>query len=187
MSASHASTAAATDATVTNEDANDALALGRWWPESLDLPVEGPAFSSLHRLLATAMMAALVTLGWRAAPEVGAAFDRQWAAVWLVLALAAAAVVAGYITVMTARTRVTATSIEQRGPFRRRIRMIDVTQAKLVCIPRLAWLIVPRLTVRSGGPVATVFRAADIRVLAALLAIALATASGHFAQARGPR
>ena len=70
----------------------------------------------------------------------------------------------GYWGILTSRTRFDGQSIEQSWLWRKRVELAEITQVKLIRVPGMAWLIVPRLVVRTSFGLTT-FHAGDAAVL----------------------
>jgi hypothetical protein len=130
-------------------------------PES----VEGPAFTPGAKVLASALMLALAAFGWRALPLLQTT-AWSWPAL-ILLAMALGSVVLCYAWILRSRTRISATHIRQTWITDKQVLLADITQVKLIYFRRLAWLIAPRLVIRSRLPGTMVFHAADPRVLGA--------------------
>lgn len=126
-------------------------------------PAEGPAFPLTVRLLATAMVAGMVGWGLQAREELGAA---SWN-------LSATAIVGGCFVLVLwclvwmwrSRTRVDEQGIHQSWIWDKHVRWDQIAQARLVGVPKLEWIITPRLVVRPRGGGVQVFHSADRRVL----------------------
>ena len=115
--------------------------------------VSGPAFPVVVKVLATVLMVGLVVAGALAAIG-GVSGPPLAAAHWGFLAAVAAVVGTGYWGMMTSRTRFDGVSIEQTWIWNKKILVAEITQLKLVSVPGLNWLIVPRLMVRTRfGPI----------------------------------
>lgn len=131
----------------------------------ITITAQGPAFPVAVRLLATAMVGGTLYWGLRSRGELLAAqWDTMSAAVVgtaLVLALWA------LYWMWRSRTGVDAEGITQTWIWTKRVRWADITQAKLIGVPGLQWLIAPRLVVRPRGGGIIVFHSADRLVLAA--------------------
>ena len=133
--------------------------------------VEGPAFTRLVKGLATALIAGLAYYAWLSKELM---LSQRWSWTALLFMVGAAGFVAViYFWMLRSRTRVTATGIEQTWVMPKRIAYTDITQIKLIHIPGLAWLISPRLVVRSRSPGSTVFHTADTAVLEAFKRLTL--------------
>jgi hypothetical protein len=133
--------------------------------------VEGPAFTWLVKALASALVASLAYYGWLSKD---AMLTQQWSWTALFFMIGAASfVVVIYFWMLCSRTRVTATGIEQSWVSPKKIAFTDITQIKLIHIPGLAWLISPRLVVKSRSPGSTVFHTADASVLNAFKRLTL--------------
>ena len=61
---------------------------------------------------------------------------------------------------MNGRTSCDGLAIEQTWLWRKKVRLADITQIKLISVPGLNWLVVPRLVVRTGFGLTT-FHAGD--------------------------
>ncbi len=128
-----------------------------------DWVVEGPSFPPAVKALATMLMLTLLLWGAMALAEpAGPQPDAQG---WGFLAAAAGVVVLGYWGIVSSRTRFDGRVISQSGLWRKQVWLVEVTQVKLICVPGLSWLIVPRLVVRTGFGL-TSFPAGDPAVLA---------------------
>ncbi len=133
--------------------------------------VEGPAFTWLVKALASAMVASLVYFGWLS-KELMLSQAWSWTAM-LFMFSAGGFVAVIYFWMLRSRTRVTSTGIEQTWVSTKKIAFTDITQIKLIHIPGLAWLISPRLVVKSRSPGSTVFHTADASVLNAFKRLTL--------------
>lgn len=131
---------------------------------------EGPAFTKGVKLLASVLMAGLVVYGIKALP---AFFGKgiSWDLTLLIL-LALTFIVVCFVAMLRSRTRIDATHIEQTWISNKRVAIADITQVKLIYVPGLAWLIAPRLIVKTRRPGSTVFHTADPQVLAAFAMLA---------------
>ncbi|HSW17077.1 MAG TPA: hypothetical protein VLJ86_07610 [Ramlibacter sp.] len=128
-------------------------------------PAEGRAFPLAVRLLATALVAATFYWGARASDAWLAAGATMPA---IVLGGSALAVVLWCLAWMwRSRTRVDAEGVVQTWVWTKRVRWADVTQARLIGVPGLEWLITPRLVVRPRGGGVVIFHSADRAVIAA--------------------
>lgn len=124
---------------------------------------QGPAFPLSVRLLATAMVAALLYWGLRSMDALAAT---EWRPASLVLIGAAVFMVLWCLSwIWRSRTGVDATGIEQSWIWRKHVRWADIAQARLIGVPGLEWLIAPRLVVRPRGGGLLIFHSADRRVL----------------------
>jgi hypothetical protein len=133
--------------------------------------LEGPAFTWLVKALASAIVASLVYYGWLSKDLM---LNQQWSWTALIFMASAASFVAViYFWMLCSRTRVTATGIEQSWVSPKKIAYTEITQIKLIHIPGLAWLISPRLVVKSRSPGSTVFHTADSSVLNAFKRLTL--------------
>ena len=123
-----------------------------------DVAVEGPAFPMLIKIVATLFVAAIVFSGMPALQEM------QWseltntaAFVWGCAALVTGLV---YFWMLKSRTSIRDGVIEQTWIWNKRIAIDQIRQAKFIYVPHMAWLIAPRLVVRSGVST-TIFYAAE--------------------------
>lgn len=109
--------------------------------------VRGPSYPLLVRQLASLVtLAVAVAAGVAIAPLSG--LQGQAAA----LTLAAGAVVLlGWVVVVTGVTEVTGTAVRQRGLVWREARFAEIRQLRLVHLPGLEAVFVPRLLVRTDG------------------------------------
>ena len=126
--------------------------------------VSGPAFPPLVKALASLLVTALVvsaTMALSGEPGIHRMQFRDWA----FLAAAALVVGSGWWSVQTSQTRIDGVVIEQTWMWRKRVEIVEIREVKLIDVPGLGWLIVPRLMVRSGFGV-TIFHAGDPAVLA---------------------
>lgn len=128
-------------------------------------PVSGPSYPVAVRVLATALLAALLAAALPALPEL----VRQgigWTAAAMA-ALVAVVILAGWVAIVFGRTTVDAQVLQQRGLRTRVVQRSAIQQAKLVHIPGLQWIVVPRLVVRTGAFGMATFTAGNAEVLAA--------------------
>lgn len=128
--------------------------------------VSGPSFPLSVKTMATAMMLVLLVsgsmtlLGPAQVPSPALA-----AGEWLFLVAVTAVIGTGYWSIVTGRTSCDGQTIEQTWLWRKKVRLIDITQIKLISVPGLNWLVVPRLVVRTGYGLTT-FHAGDAAVYA---------------------
>ncbi len=139
--------------------------------EHADLNAEGPSFPPAVKLLAGAMMAALLHWAWLALDELRAA--QAPLSTWLLLGAALLVVLACYIGMLRSRTSVSASHVRQRWLWHKEVALADVRQAKLIDLPGLRWLIAPRLMLRLRGGGFCTFHAADPAVLASFRRLGL--------------
>jgi hypothetical protein len=143
------------------------------------LPAEGAAFPLSVRLLASALVAATAYWGFLTHEQW---MGPGWTAPSALLFGTALALVAWCLVWMwRSRTRVDADGIVQTWIWTKRVRWADVTQARLVGVPGLEWLITPRLVVRPRGGGVLVFHSAERRVITAFAGF-VTTGSPSFAQ-----
>ena len=129
--------------------------------------LEGPAFTTGVKVLASLVMAGLVAY---AAATLPALIEQRWS--WtalLFIALALLFVVTSYVSMLRSRTSVSDIWIRQSWMSNKQVALGDIRQIKLIYVPGLSWLIAPRLIVRTGMPGSLVFHTADPEVLAAFL------------------
>lgn len=113
--------------------------------------VSGPSFPVSVKTMATAMMLVLLVsgsmtlLGPAQVPSPALA-----AGEWLFLVAVTAVIGTGYWSIVTGRTSCDGHTIEQTWLWRKKVRLVDITQIKLISVPGLNWLVVPRLVVRTG-------------------------------------
>lgn len=139
--------------------------------DELPASFEGPAFTRGVKVLASVLMAALVVYGVQVAPAFIA--RRSTWPVMLLLLLAFCFIVVCFHEMLTSRTRIDATHIHQTWVSDKRVAVADITQVKLIYVPGLAWLIAPRMVVKTRRPGSTIFHTADPRVLAAFARLSL--------------
>ncbi|HYF42114.1 MAG TPA: hypothetical protein VEA35_06650 [Ramlibacter sp.] len=133
--------------------------------------VEGPAFPLLVKLLAVALVGAMLAWAARTAVPLLQA-DWTWGAA-AVMVLAVVMVLWCLAWILRSRTEVDADTIRQTWMWPKEVKLADVTQARLVGVPGLHWLIAPRLVVRARGRGLLVFHVADPRVLTAVARVCL--------------
>ena len=116
-------------------------------------PICGAAFPSLTKAIASLAMAAVVASGVRAADQAG------WPSLtvpgWLFLITVVGVLVYGWWVVLTSTVCIDATSIRQTWLWSKQVKLAEMSQLKLVQVPGLSWLLVPRLVVRAGGGLTT--------------------------------
>lgn len=133
--------------------------------------VEGPAFTLGVKLLAGLLMLALAVYGARGITKV---IDQPGAPAALsLIALAIVWLVLCYWWMLRSRTSIGPTHIHQTWVRPKHVALVDITQLKLIFIPGLAWLVSPRLVVRTREPGSIVFHAADPKVLEAIVRLAM--------------
>jgi hypothetical protein len=132
--------------------------------------VEGPSFPPAVRALATLMLAGLCVWGVKAAGTAG--WHELGSGQWLLLGLAAVVIAVGYWHIQTCRTRIADGVIRQTVPWGRAVELADVTQVKLIRLPGLSALFVPRLVLRARGHGLATFHAGDATLLAAFRRLA---------------
>ena len=139
--------------------------------EATQVSIEGPAFTTVVKALASALVASLTYFGLR---SLNLMLEQRWS--WTALLFMAGAAVfllVCYWWMLCSRTRISATGIRQTWITDKQIAFTEITQIKLIHVPGLAWLISPRLVVRSRSPGSTVFHTADRAVLAAFKRLTL--------------
>ncbi len=138
-----------------------------------DTAVEGPSFPLAVRLGATALL--LATLGWGVQVAWGsdtaepALVAFGWAE-WALVALLALVIVSGWWGIWAGRTRLDGQRIRQTGLWSREVVLAEVTQAKLLRLPGLDAVFVPRLVLRSRGFAMSTFHAGSPVLVAAFVA-----------------
>lgn len=135
------------------------------------LSAEGPSFPLLVKLLASVLMLALLFWGWRVVDEFAAA--QISLAGYGFLAALLLALLSGYWGMLRSRTAISPTHISQRWLWTKRVALAEVTQAKLIHLPLLDWLIAPRLMLKVRGRGLYTFHIADRRVLMLAKALGL--------------
>lgn len=135
------------------------------------LTAEGPSFSVPVKLLASALMLALLVWGWRALDELLAAPVSAGGLGFIAATLLV--LVCCYVGMLRGRTSISATHIRQRWLWRKEVALADVTQAKLIHLPMLSWLIAPRLMLKVRGRGIYTFHVADPAVLASVRRLGL--------------
>ena len=126
------------------------------------LQAEGPSYPALAKLIATALVAALAASAVPLFDNGMPAWDAGWK---LTFGTGAAFVVFGYLTILTSRTGVDGERIYQTGLLGKQVNLREVTQVRLVRVPWLGALIVPRLVARAGMLRTLRFPTADAEVL----------------------
>lgn len=133
--------------------------------------LEGAAFTSGVKALASALMAGVLIFGVQAVP-VFIERKASWPAL-LFMMLALGCVGACFVAMLRSQTRIDAAFIHQTWISDKRVAIQDITQIKLIHVPGLTWLIAPRLIVKSRSPGSIVFHTADPRVLAAFARLSI--------------
>ena len=126
--------------------------------------VEGPSFPWTVKAIASVMVGGLLLLAWKSLDL--AAWKALDLGGKLFLMAATGVVLSGYWGILTSRTRFDGERIVQSWLWRKEVRVSEITQLKLIYVPGLTWILVPRLIVRSGGLTLTTFHLADAQVLA---------------------
>ena len=127
--------------------------------------VSGPSFPVAVKALATILVVALVAFGSTTLiSPVGEATRSLTARDIGFLAALALVIGSGYWGILTSRTSIDGEHIEQTWLWHKTVDIADITQLKLVRVPGLDWLVVPRLVVRTGFGLTT-FQAGDPAVL----------------------
>ncbi|MEY2800891.1 MAG: hypothetical protein RL513_475, partial [Pseudomonadota bacterium] len=99
--------------------------------------------------------------------------------------LGAAFVAAGYHTIMTSRTGIDEERVYQTGLLAKEMPIRTITQVRLVHVPGLRWLIVPRLVAKAGGLRTLSFPTADLQVLQTFRELAYGRQASDPAQGGG--
>ena len=137
-------------------------------------PVEssaGPAFPAFVKLLATAMVVALLA---QAAQVLRPLLQQDWTTAGAVF-IAAALVLVGWTLawIWRSRTDVDGEGRRQTWFWSKSVRWDDVAQARLVVVPGMEWLLAPRLIVRRPGGTVLVFHVGHAAVRARLAKVLL--------------
>lgn len=132
--------------------------------------IDGPSFPWTVKAMATLLLVVLLVQGWQVIDR-HPWRDLGWPAGLFLLAVAVV-IASGYWGILTSRTSIDGHSIRQTWLWPKEVLLTDITQVKLLHVPGLSWLVVPRLVVRSGSMNLTTFHAADERVLAAMRLLA---------------
>ena len=128
--------------------------------------VTGPSFPMAVKVIATALILALLVYGSMAllgpsGPQAKALATGEWGFLVAVIAV----IGSGYWGILTSNTSCDSQNIEQTWLWRKQVKIAEITQVKLISVPGLSWLVVPRLVVRTGYGLTT-FHAGDPAVLA---------------------
>lgn len=127
--------------------------------------IRGPSFPKATKWIVTLLLAALAVWSTRLWPELA---SPPWNPGALAFTAAlVAGIVAGWWGILTSETSIDGRAIRQKGLWNREVALADVTGVKLVYVPALAWLFVPRLVVRRRGLGLATFTAGDARLLEA--------------------
>jgi hypothetical protein len=133
--------------------------------------VEGRSFTRTSQALACIMVAGVIWQGWLALQRPDAApLDRT---TLILLVMGMASLLACLAFILTSRTRIDGTHISQTGIWPRQVAIARISQLKMIHVPRLSWLIAPRLVVRTGLTGWYVFHAAEAPVIARFWALSL--------------
>lgn len=144
--------------------------------------IEGPSYHPAQKALATLIVVALMSFAVRIWPQL-MQLDAMGKAM---LGIAVLAVLATWFGMLGSRTRIDGETICQRGLWTKEVRLAEITRLQLIHVRGLAWLIAPRLVVRTGGLTRQVFPAADPRVLDAFRALAFGEAPRSGSEADDP-
>lgn len=139
-------------------------------PPNRPAAIAGPSFPPFVKALASLLVLALLVWGIGVVQQWQGPLPSAGEAGFLAAVLAVVA--SGYWGILRSRTRIDGEAIEQSWLWRKRVPLAEITQVKLICVPGLAWLIVPRLVVRSGWGLTT-FHAGDAALLSAFRRLAL--------------
>lgn len=127
--------------------------------------VSGPSFPVAVKALATLLVLGLLVF---AAMAPGGPTGEQTQALTvgeIGFLLAVVLVIgSGYWGILTSRTSFDGEHIEQTWLWHKKVNIAEITQVKLVRVPGLDWLVVPRLVVRTGYGLTT-FQTGDPAVL----------------------
>ena len=141
--------------------------------------VEGPAFGGPARTLA---LGAVLAVAWQAHVAWQELEIQPDQLTLTLLALGGLGLLYGLGHIVLTRTRIDATHIRHVGWSHSEVEIARITQAKLIYIPYLSWLVSPRLVVRTGGLRSWVFHGADRRVLQRFWQLAHDTHMPHMAE-----
>lgn len=126
--------------------------------------LEGPSFPVAVRSIATVITASVAVWGAITLDELADARLAPGSVAFMVAVMLV--VGTGYWGILRSRTGIDGEVIRQRWLWTKEVRIADITSVKLIHVPGLSWLIVPRLMVRVRGTVGlTTFPTADPRVL----------------------
>jgi len=126
--------------------------------------VSGPSFPVSVKIMASALMLALLVFGaMTGLGPTAAQVPALAAGEWVFLVAVAAVIGTGYWGIMTGRTSCDGQAIEQTWLWHKKVQLTDITQVKLISVAGLHWLVVPRLVVRTGFGLTT-FHAGDAAV-----------------------
>ena len=139
--------------------------------ESANAFVEGPAFPRLVKGLSCLLVLSLMAAAWRLAADTPWS---TWPGQTWVFILATMGLI-GYCQywILFSRTRIDNRTLSQTWMWRKQIALTDITQAKFIYLPYLAWLIAPRLVLRVRGHGVVVFHAAQTSVMQAFARLSL--------------
>jgi hypothetical protein len=139
--------------------------------EAVQGSVEGRSFTRCSQCLACLMMLGVLWQGWLALNQPGSEpLDRTTS---VLLGLGLLSLLACLAFILTSRTRIDDTHISQTGIWSRKVPIAKISQLKMIHVPRLAWLIAPRLVVRTGLTGWYVFHAAEDPVIQRFWALSL--------------
>jgi len=127
------------------------------------ISAEGPSFPLTVKLMASLMMIALLVWGWRVADEIAGASMSSGGYGFLLATVGV--LVCCYWGMLRSRTSINMTHISQRWLWTKQVALAEVTQAKLVHLPYMNWLIAPRLMLKVKGRGLYTFHVADPAVL----------------------
>ena len=140
---------------------------------------EGPTFPMHIKVLASVLVAFVALYGVRIADRLRAA---AWSVSALFLVLAAVAVTGVcYYRMLRSRTAIDSQYIRQDFLWPKKVALADITQAKIICVPYMSWLITPRLAVRARGGGMSLFYAGNEQLFRAFARLSLRGLSGAFA------
>jgi hypothetical protein len=138
--------------------------------------IEGPAFPVTTKILAGLLMALLVywSLRWALAADLLQSARAPHALPQYVMVFGALALLFYvYYWMLISRTRMNEHTIVQTWFIEKRVPLAGITQARLVCIPHLEWLVAPRIVVRVQGKGSYVLYAANRQLWAAFARLSL--------------
>jgi hypothetical protein len=109
--------------------------------------VEGPSFSPFFQLVATAIVGGSGWWLWRVWSQLGGGLGGNggwFLAAWAMMALS-------WWHVLVGRTRIAAGGITQRWVWNKHLPLAELAAIKLLRVPRLEWLIAPRIYAQTLG------------------------------------
>lgn len=121
--------------------------------------VEGAAFGPALRGIATLLVVSIAAWAVKASDSMRS-IEWPWP-VLVTMSVALALVIVGYYWILVSRTAVDASRIRQSWLWDKEVALADIIEAKFIYLPRLTWLVAPRLIVRTRSQGMLVFHAAS--------------------------